>query len=261
MKKLYNRSYGAKELKKQINSSTMKGFILSLMFFLIFGLAISSLNDLVNDNKVPEIKDIPITVISNYKIEKSFEKGNIGKESSSGINSSTEEIARNQKFTEVLDLPATNASIIDVNINTDDIVKNLGSAFGLERNNGLGNINSSEGINNSSNGIEDGTNDITKEFVYQEMQKLPSMDYDKIKNLVNYPSQAKALNLNGIVHIAALVDKSGKLAKSYIYSSTNSLFNEEALQAVKNYNDFSPAVHNERTVDCWIIIPIKFKLK
>lgn len=261
MKKLNNWSYGAVELKGQINSSTWKGFVLSLMFFMVFGLSISSLHELINEDEKTEVKDIPITVVSNFKFESMEEQVNSGGEGAKQSNSSTEEIANNQKFTEPLDLQVTNASIFDVNINPDDLVKNIGNALGGDINAGGNNASSIVNTNRSQSGNGNDGNDITKEFVYQEMQKFPSMDYDKIRKSVNYPSQAKALNLSGVVHIAVLIDKTGKLAKSYIYSSTNSLFNEEALKAVRNYNDFSPAVHNERTVDCWIIIPIKFQLR
>ncbi len=260
MKKLNNLPYGAAELKKQINSSTMKGFILSLMFFMVFGLAVSSLHNLVNDTKSPEITDIPITVVSNYELKKTVDISNNGTKGKL-TNSTTEIIGKNQKFTEEVDIPKINASIFDVGINTDEILNNIGNALGLGSDVESGNGELLVGNKNLKNGNSEEAMDISKEFVQQDMQKFPSMDYDRIKSLVKYPQQAKSLNLSGSVHIAALIDKSGKLAKSYIYSSTNSLFDEEALQAVRNYNDFSPAINNGKTVDCWIIIPIKFKLK
>ncbi|MFA7325360.1 MAG: energy transducer TonB [Candidatus Kapaibacterium sp.] len=260
MKKLNNLPYGAAELKSQINSSTMKGFILSLMFFMVFGLAISSLHKLVNDDKTPEIIYIPTTVVTNYELEKSIEQVNSG-EGAEVAESSREEIGKNQKFIDDIDLPINNASLFDVGINTDDILKNISSAFGINNRSGSGSGDLIVETNNPKSGILEKQLDITKEFVHQDLQKFPSMDYDKIKSLVHYPILAKQMNLSGSVHIAALIDKSGKLVKSYIYSSTNSLFDEEALQAVRNYNDFSPAVNNDRAVDCWIIIPIKFKLK
>ncbi len=259
MKKLSKLPYGAAELKNQINSSTMKGFILSLMFFMVFGLAVSSLQNIIKKNESPNIKDIPITIVSTFEIEKSNSQINNGDKGSNSVVSSTEEISRNQKFTEELDLIVNNAALFDVNVNTDEIINNIGNAFGLG--NEKDNSNGGTSIVNTKNINTEQQVDITNKFVHQDLQKLPSMDYESIKSLVQYPHQARALNLSGTVHIAALIDKSGKLAKSYIYSSTNSLFDEEALNAVRNYNDFSPAVHNERTVDCWIIIPIKFKLK
>lgn len=260
MKKLSNLPYGAAELKKQINSSTMKGFTLSLMFFMVFGLLVSSLNSLIKDDVIPVIIDIPATVVTTYDIERTIEQVNSG-EGVEVANSSTDEIGKNQKFTNDLDLPVNNASLFDVGINTDDILKNIGSAFGINNRSGSGSGDLIVETNNPKSGILEKQLDITKEFVHQDLQKFPSMDYEKIKSLVNYPILAKQMNLSGSVHIAALIDKSGKLVKSYIFSSTNSLFDEEALQAVRNYNDFSPAVNNDRAVDCWIIIPIKFKLK
>ena len=264
MKNLNNHPYGAIELKSQINRSTMKGFILCLMFFMIVGLSVSSLHTLVKDEIPQIIIDFTPTVITNYNLE--YNKEQVSGGAGAGaeaevVKTVTNDIGLNQKFTEELNLPVNNASILDVGINTDDIIKNIGSALGLKDGLGSGSGNLIVETINPKSGISEKPLDITKEFVHQDMQKFPSMDYDKIKSFVHYPQQAKALNLSGIVHIAALIDKSGNLAKSYIYSSTNSLFDEEALQAVRNYNDFSPAVQNDRTVDCWIIIPIKFKLK
>lgn len=260
MKKLNSIPYGASELKRQINGSTVKGFILSLMFFMIIGLVTSSLHTLVKDTVIPVIIDFSPTVVSNFKLEKTVEQVNGGAVAEI-TKSVTDEIGKNQKFTDEINLPFNNASIFDVEINTDDIIKNIGNAFGINGNpgNGAGDLLAEN--KNPQNGISEKPFDISKEFVHQDLQKFPSMDYEKIKSLVHYPSLAKEMNLSGVVHIAALIDRKGKLVKSYIYNSTNSLFNEEALQAVRNYNDFSPAVNNERTVDCWIIIPINFKIK
>ncbi len=260
MKKLNNHPYGALELKGQIKNSTLKGFVLSLMFFIVIGFVGSSLQSFIKDEIPPILIDIETTVVTNYSIENNIEQATSG-EGAKAEKSVRNDIGLNQKFTEEIDLPVIKTSILDVGINPDEILKNIGNALGINGSSGVGNGNLTVETNNTNNIKSDLPSDITKEFVHQDLQKFPSMDYDKIKSFVHYPQQAKVLNLSGVVHIAALIDKSGKLTKSYIYSSTNSLFDEEALQAVRNYNDFSPAVHNERTVDCWIIIPIKFKLK
>lgn len=260
MKKLNSIPYGASEHKRQINDSTVKGFILSLMFFMIIGLLTSSLHTLVKDAAIPVIFDFTPTVVSNFKLEKTIGQVNsgIGAEVTKSV---TDVIAKNQKFTDEINLPINNASILDVTINTDEIFKNIGNVLGINGKAGNGSGDLLAETKNPKSGISEKPLDISKEFVHQEMQKFPSMDYDKIKSLVLYPELAREMNLSGVVHIAALIDKSGKLVKSYIYNSTNSLFNDEALLAVRNYNDFSPAVNNDRTVDCWIIIPINFRIK
>ena len=260
MKRLENRTYGAVELKTQINHSTLKGFFLSIMFFIVLGLAVSSLNELiVNVNSTINSK-IPITVISSFDLEKSSSKGQnkVLRELPKGT---SVDIGKNQNFIEDIDVPISSAAMLDVGIETDEFIRNIGKSIGIGVENGNENSNlfvKDDDWNNNSN---EKNLDLTKEFVHQEFQKYPSMDYEKLKSLVKYPKDAKALNLSGTVHVAALISKSGKLIKSYIFSSTNSLFEKEALEAVQNYNDFSPAIHNERAVECWIIIPIKFKLQ
>lgn len=260
MKKLNILPYGAVELKRQINSSTVKGFVISLVFFAIVGLIPSLINSVVNDEKDSKIIEIEKTfeVISVQLTKTNSENNN--SENSEVVN----EITNNKTFKETYSkkmIPVdVTVSNIEPVIDNSQLLSELGQFEGKRVSSG------SNGLLNNGKSLENNTiiqpdDNYNKEYNHKSVQKIPGMDYEKLKSSVIYPTLPKEMNLGGVVHVAALIRKDGKLVKSYIYKSSNSLFNQEALRAINNYNDFSPAFQNERAVDCWIIIPIKFKIK
>lgn len=264
MKKLNILAYGAVELKRQINSSTIKGFVLSLMFFAIVGLIPSLVNSVVNDEKDSKIIEIEKTITEVIKVNlgSSEAESKLNLNSEAVVNKVTSNQSYNGELTENLIPVDVTISNLDPVFDDSQLIKEIADI----NNNRSGNKNNvlwNKG-NNKNNYLKTDfieNEDYNKQYNHKNVQKNPGMDYDKLKSSVKYPSLAKEMNLSGVVHVAALIQKDGKLIKSYIYKTTNSLFNEEALKAINEYNDFSPAFQNERAVDCWIIIPIKFKIK
>ena len=261
MKKLNVLPYGAVELKKQINSSTVKGFIVSLVFFTIIGFIPSLISSVVNEEKDSKIIELEKTIeVIKVKLTNTVSEKNSNSYNSEVVKKTSNNQSFEKTITEKL-IP------VDVTINNSEPIfddKQLLSELGefesksTEINNG-GLFNNGKSVENNSIFKDDENFD--KKFNHKNVQKIPGMDYDKLKSSVIYPSLAKEMNLSGVVHVAALIQKDGKLIKSYIYKSSNSLFEKEALRAINEYNDFSPAIQNERAVDCWIIIPIKFSIK
>lgn len=260
MKKLNVLPYGAVELKRQINSSTVKGFILSLLFFALVGFIPSVINSVINDEKDSKMIEIDKTFeVISVKLGNSLSDDNSETNSAEEVNRNT----NNQAFKETI---SKKMIPVDIAINDLDPVfddsKLLSDLGKIEfKSIGSGNNNFEGGDKPTSEILVSVDENFRDEYNHKSVQKNPGLDYDKLKSIVKYPTLAKEMNLSGLVHVAALIRKDGKLIKSYIYKSTNSLFEKEALRAVKSYNDFSPAFQNEIAVDCWIIIPIKFKIK
>lgn len=82
---------------------------------------------------------------------------------------------------------------------------------------------------------------------------------DKVLARLVYPSMARRMNWNGIVHIALVIDTSGHLVSATIHESSNrAILDEAALEAaLKLKNEQLPKPKQLSTV----ILPIAFKLK
>jgi protein TonB len=93
------------------------------------------------------------------------------------------------------------------------------------------------------------------------VEKEPSMDYDRLQKLVNYPDIAKRAGVEGKVIVRALIGKDGKLRKTIIEYSDSELLNDAAMKAVKEYGTFVPAIQNGQPITCWVNIPIIFRLR
>jgi protein TonB len=74
-----------------------------------------------------------------------------------------------------------------------------------------------------------------------------------------YPEVARKAGLEGRVIVAAVVDENGNVIQTSIHSSTNSIFNEAALEAAKKMK-FKPARQKDIAVKVKVLIPFVFKL-
>ncbi|MCI0406919.1 MAG: TonB family protein [candidate division Zixibacteria bacterium] len=75
-----------------------------------------------------------------------------------------------------------------------------------------------------------------------------------------YPPLAYQNKIEGQVVVKILVDTDGKVLDTRIDKSSNEIFNEEAIAAVKQWN-FKPAILNKKPVRFWYHAPIVFKLE
>jgi len=96
------------------------------------------------------------------------------------------------------------------------------------------------------------------EFIAVEVE--PQFDYDELRRRVKYPDIAQRNGIEGQVLVGALVGKDGRVAKTQIIMSDNSLLDQEAVRVVKE-TVFTPAIQNGNAVQTWVRIPIKFVLR
>ncbi len=97
------------------------------------------------------------------------------------------------------------------------------------------------------------------EFIAVEIQ--PYVEMAKLQKLVEYPEMAKRAGIEGRVIVKVLVGKTGEVKKILIEHSDNSMLNNAAISAIKQYGDFSPAIQNKQPVMCWVNVPISFRLR
>jgi protein TonB len=74
-----------------------------------------------------------------------------------------------------------------------------------------------------------------------------------------YPDLALKAGIEGQVIVKVWVDKEGKVKKALILKSTAEIFNENAIEAAKQWV-FTPAMMNKGPVDVWMAIPFKFRI-
>jgi TonB family protein len=75
-----------------------------------------------------------------------------------------------------------------------------------------------------------------------------------------YPPLALKADLQGRVVVRVWVDKQGRPREVRIWSSTNEIFNEAAIDAARKYL-FVPAYMNAGPVSVWVSLAFNFKLK
>lgn len=97
------------------------------------------------------------------------------------------------------------------------------------------------------------------EFV--AVEKEPGVDLGKLQKSIVYPDLARRAGVEGRVIVRVLVGPDGKARRSFIESSDHELLNQAALDAIKNYGLFTPAIQNGQAIICWVSIPITFRLR
>jgi periplasmic protein TonB len=97
-------------------------------------------------------------------------------------------------------------------------------------------------------------------YGFISVEKEPYIDLEDLQKRVVYPEIARRAGIEGKVNIRVLVSKTGKPKKSIIESSDADLLNNAATQAVMSAI-FTPAVLGGQPIDCWVSIPINFRMK
>lgn len=97
-------------------------------------------------------------------------------------------------------------------------------------------------------------------YEFMAVDKEPYIDISELQKRVVYPDIARRAGIEGTVNIRVLVDKKGNPKKFIIESSDSDLLNKAASDAVMS-SRFTPAIQGNTPLDCWISIPINFRMK
>jgi protein TonB len=129
-----------------------------------------------------------------------------------------------------------------------------------------------DAITRPSDGLDEGIpslpSDITEEVREEEpdvyeptpVEREPFLDIRELQKLVVYPEVAKRAGIEGRVFVRVLVGKNGVPKKHIIEGSDSDLLNGAAAKAVMSAV-FTPAIQNNKPVECWVSIPIIFRLR
>ena len=97
-------------------------------------------------------------------------------------------------------------------------------------------------------------------YDFVPVEKEPYIDIKELQRKVVYPDLAKRAGIEGKVNIRVLVGKNGVPKKHIVESTDSDLLNDAAIKAVMN-SVFTPAIQNNQPIDCWVSIPIVFRLR
>ncbi len=97
-------------------------------------------------------------------------------------------------------------------------------------------------------------------YEFMAVDKEPYIDIADLQKRVVYPDIARRAGIEGTVNIRVLVDKKGKPKKYIIESTDSDLLNKAAIDAVMN-STFTPAIQGTTPLDCWVSIPMNFRMK
>lgn len=97
-------------------------------------------------------------------------------------------------------------------------------------------------------------------YEFMAVDKEPYIDIAELQKRVVYPDIARRAGIEGTVNIRVLVDKKGKPKKYIIESTDSDLLNKAAIDAVMS-STFTPAIQGTTPLDCWVSIPMNFRMK
>ncbi len=97
-------------------------------------------------------------------------------------------------------------------------------------------------------------------YEFFAVEKEPYIDIRDLQTRIVYPEMAKRSGIQGSVAVRVLVGKDGKPKKYVIERSDSDLLNKSAIDAVMN-SVFTPGIEQNRPVECWVSIPIAYRLR
>lgn len=84
--------------------------------------------------------------------------------------------------------------------------------------------------------------------------------YEYVRKNLNYPSQARRMNIEGKVFVQFVVDKDGSITEVQAVKGIGAGCDEEAVRVIKNSPKWKPGKQRGRPVKVRMILPITFKL-
>lgn len=101
-------------------------------------------------------------------------------------------------------------------------------------------------------------------YIVEDMPKFQGGDYNTCKEYVQkhleYPQEAKAKGLQGIVHVFFVVNGKGKVSNAKVKWAVDPQLDKAALKAVNSMPDWTPGRQREKPVAVQFEIPVEFKL-
>lgn len=264
-KKNNNSQYGAIELKKYYKKFELQGLIVAVVIHavLIFTYVFGVYSDLVSSNKSEEKIKVWNITLEDFNTSSTTEDEQIPPD----VISKTTTVPLKDMTALDPEPVATKDSEILTTKTQDalDTIKTFVSSKGDE--NAL-NTEYTGSTDFNTNKIDD---KIKKDdeikidrknvnFQQFEVEKAPdAVNLNAVRGSINYPEIAIRGSIEGRVTVKVLVGKDGSVVKIGKITGPSVFYNEVK---DKIYDlQFTPALQNGKTVNCWVSVPFNFKLK
>lgn len=248
--------YGAPEIKEWIRKNTIKAFIytvsICLLLIIIYFLIIIFTPKNVVEKKSTNIVNVQALMSQTPTEEKEEEEPpppdmeKVQVTFGTGFAAGTavavpDAITDLPEYASFEQIDKSNAEGTEGNVNFDQLPENY-------------NLDQTQDLNVDKGKVEDDP------YEFTPVEKEPYVDLAEIQKKIEYPETARRAGVEGKVTLRVKVGKDGRVKKTIIEDSPSSMLNEAAIKAVKEVI-FTPAIQNGEPVECWVSIPINFKLR
>lgn len=93
-------------------------------------------------------------------------------------------------------------------------------------------------------------------FIFAEEEPVP-LNLEEVKKAIGYPRAALDANIEGLVVVRILVDKTGSYSRHKLINTGNPLLSK-AVEAELHRLHFTPAIQGGKPIAFWVNIPFKF---
>jgi len=243
--------YGAAELKAFIKKHTYKAFIITVSLFILLLLFYSLFNKITSETA--RVKMAPVVKLTLQQLQQLDQAQDVPPPPTQQLNTGPAVRA------------GTPVPVPDTKISED--LKDFADIKDLSRASSVGGDGVDLGGMASNIDIDRDTKvnvQVQEEepglYDFVNVEEEPSIDLNELQKKIEYPEMARRANIEGKVIIRVLVGKNGLPKKTVVESSDNELLNEAARKAV-NKSKFKPAIQNKTPIDCWVSIPISFRIR
>lgn len=259
-----NMKYGVYELKKLYKKYELQGLIIAILIhaIFIFSYVFATFTDLISSNKTERERIDRIITISDLEPPPPM----------------TDEVEQPPDVeVKKTVLPLKDMTALDpepvatqeaevLTTKTQDALDTIRTFVSSQGDENASNTEWTGEIKIDNNKIENNINkdDIKTDNVkvnYQqfEVEKAPdAVNLGSVKRSMNYPEIAIHGNIEGRVTVKVLVGKDGSVVKIGKISGP-SVFHDEVRDKIWDLQ-FTPALQNGKTVNCWVSVPFSFKL-
>jgi TonB family protein len=150
--------------------------------------------------------------------------------------------------------------IISISVLKDESATEL---YGPGAKNGVVIVSTKKGWSKNKVSGEDTPGSKEVFYIVEDMPKFQGNDHNTclkyVQEHLEYPQEAKARGLQGIVHVLFVVDARGKVTNARVKRGVDPLLDKAALKAVNSMPDWTPGRQRNKPVAVQFEIPVEFK--
>ncbi len=250
-----NIPYGARQFQEHIEKSTYRAFIITISLLTLAVLAFAAFSYLNSSvMTIPLVTKYPI-VLKPYTTAPPAVKPAIAQPKAATPQAPASKSIE-APATVLTTKPIPVAMPVEP-ISSEPIASNNNTvgtnSTGTETNSGGTSTISTPG------GTQSGTGEIPDKWDFYPVEKEPVVNLAQLLKNVVYPEFAKKTGIEGKVMLRVLIGRDGKALEVDIIDSRYEILSKAAIDAVLK-TQFTPAQQNGESVNCWISIPVDFKL-